>query len=224
MEGVLIVDKPKNVTSHDVVDLVRRTFNVRKVGHAGTLDPMATGILVLLVGRYTKDAASFMADEKEYVATMILGARSDTGDADGVVSVHGSLAGVTKEKIEEACAAFRGEISQIPPMFSAVKYKGRRLYHFARKGIQIKRSPRKVFIHALELIRYRSPEADIRVVCSKGTYIRQLCVDIGDRLGCGAYVSALRRVRCGRFKIDEAVSVDTLRELSPEGLMTILGR
>lgn len=217
-DGILIVDKPQGYTSHDIVDFVRKKFGFKKVGHAGTLDPMATGVLVILIGKYTKSARLFLSDDKEYDATLILGAVSDTGDAWGRIERLNSLEAVSKNQIKDAFSKFLGPIEQIPPSYSAVKFKGKKLYEFARKGIEIKAAPRKVLIHRLDISKINGLEVSFNVTCSKGTYIRQLCVDLGKTLGCGAYLSRLRRTRSGDFIINEA---NTLEELKNFDMQTL---
>lgn len=214
MDGILIVDKPQGMTSHDVVDIVRRRFNLKKAGHAGTLDPMATGVLVMLMGSYTKLSDKLMAGEKDYEGTLILGGSSDTGDAWGKISASGKTPGFTREEIEVAFSKFSGEIDQTPPMYSAVKVNGSRLYKLARKGITVAVAPRKVSIKDIVVTGVSMPEVSFKLTCSKGTYIRQLCVDIGNALGCGAYMSALRRTRSGDFKIGDAVTIDGLKTMN----------
>ncbi len=218
MDGILVVDKPQGLTSHDVVDFMRRRFKLKKAGHAGTLDPMATGVLVMLVGSLTKSSDSLMSDDKEYEATLVLGATSDTGDAWGKITSSPETINLTREKIEEAFKKFIGDIEQLPPMHSAVKFKGRKLYQFARKGIDVPRHPRKVSIKRLEILDIKFPSVSFKVVCSKGTYIRQLSADIGEALSCGAYLTSLRRTRSGRFSIDGALAMDELEKMGEEDL------
>ncbi len=210
--GIMLVNKPKGMTSHDVVDIARSRLGIRKIGHAGTLDPMATGLLILLIGRATKLSSRFMEFDKEYEATMTLGKKTNTGDAEGEVIAESSIEGITEDKIRSVVSRFVGEIEQVPPMVSALRYKGRRLYELARKGIEVERPPRKVKIYKLEITRIDLPEVDFIVSCSKGTYVRKLCEDIGDALGCGAYQSRLNRIRIGPFKVEDAVSVDEIDE------------
>ena len=217
-DGILIVDKPQGCTSHDIVDFVRKKFGFKKVGHAGTLDPMATGVLVILIGKYTKSARLFLSDDKEYDATLILGAASDTGDAWGRIEKLNSLEAVSENRIKNAFGKFLGPIEQVPPSYSAVKFKGKKLYEFARKGIEIKVAPREVLIHRLDISKIDGPEVSFNVTCSKGTYIRQLCIDLGKMLGCGAYLSRLRRTRSGDFIINEA---NTLEELKSFDMQTL---
>ncbi len=208
--GVLVVDKPSGLTSHDVVDKVRRAFGWKKVGHAGTLDPLATGVLILLVGKATRSQAQFLNSDKEYQGTMRLGVETDSHDADGEPTRRADPAEVEAAigdpaRIEAAFAAFRGEIRQLPPMVSAVKHKGKPLYKYERKGEEVPREERTVTIHRLEVLAVRPPdEVDLLCACTKGTYVRTLCHDIGRRLGCGAHLAALRRTRSGTFTATDA--------------------
>ncbi len=210
--GIILVNKPKGMTSHDVVDVARSRLGIRKIGHAGTLDPMATGLLILLIGRATKLSNRFVEFDKEYEATMTLGKKTTTGDAEGEVIAESPIDGIDETKIREVFSRFVGEIEQVPPMVSALRYRGKRLYELARKGIEVERPPRKVTIYKLEITRIELPEIDFVVACSKGTYIRKLCEDIGDALGCGAYQSRLHRTRIGPFKVEDAVSIDEINE------------
>ncbi len=211
LHGMILVDKPLEWTSFDVVNFVRARFNVPKVGHCGTLDPAATGLLVLVFGKFTRLSEKFSGENKTYEATVLLGTETDSQDSDGEVIATGDYSGVTREACAAALAGFEGEIMQIPPMVSAVKRDGKRLYELARQGIEIEREPRPVTIHRLEMTRFELPEFDITVDCSKGTYVRTLASDLGDRLGCGAMLKALRRTASGGFSIAEAVTVDPLK-------------
>ena len=218
MDGILAVDKPQGMTSHDIVAFIRKHFGFKKVGHAGTLDPIATGLLVILIGRYTRSSNLFINDDKEYVATLVLGARSDTGDAWGKVIPSGKEIIFTNDRIEGTFKRFLGEIYQTPPAYSAIKYKGRKLYELARKNISVEIKPRKIHIKELEIMKLALPEITFRVRCSKGTYVRQLCADIGDSLGCGGYMSGLRRTRSGKFSLDEALSMEELKKIEAVAL------
>ena len=215
--GILVVDKEKGMTSHDVVSIVRKRFSIKKVGHAGTLDPNATGVLVLLLGKATKLSSTYLSEDKEYKATMKLGERTDSGDSDGEV-ISTSEVKSSKEEIAQVLESFRGEILQVPPMVSAKKVKGQRLYKLARRGIEVEREPQKIFIKMLDLLDVEMPFVKISVACSKGTYIRQLADDIGEKLGCGAHLSDLRRTRSGSFSIEQAVPFDQLRGMNREEL------
>jgi len=212
LSGILIVDKQKGMTSHDVVDMVRKRFSVKKVGHAGTLDPNATGVLVLLVGKATKLSSSFLEEDKEYFATMKLGERTDSGDCDGSVISSGEVLS-SEGEIRDVIAEFLGEIEQVPPMFSAKKINGKKLYKLARKGKTIERKPNKITIKKIDEIRITLPFVKFNMVCSKGTYVRQLVDDIGESLGCGANLTELRRTRSGEFSVEGAVGIDDLLKM-----------
>lgn len=199
MSGVIVIDKPADWTSMDVCAKVRGLLGQRRVGHAGTLDPMATGILPVFVGRATRAVEYAAQGEKEYVAGLRLGVVTDTQDVTGRV-LETRPAEVDQIRLEEALAPFRGEILQIPPMYSAIKRNGQKLYELARRGQEVERAPRPVTISALEVLKQEGPtDFQVRVVCSKGTYVRTLCHDIGQVLGCGGTMYALRRTRVGRF-------------------------
>ena len=217
--GILLVDKPETWTSHDVVNCIRRRFKVAKVGHCGTLDPNATGLLVIVLGRATKLAGRLSGQDKVYSGTMCLGVETSTQDREGTVTATREVGPLTPERIEEEAAHFRGDIQQIPPMVSAVKKDGRPLYKLARKGIEIERDPRPVRISELTFTGYELPFVHFRVVCSKGTYVRTLCADLGTRLGCGAHLHALRRLASGRFSVDGAVTIDTIKTWEREHLL-----
>jgi tRNA pseudouridine55 synthase len=218
MDGILIVDKPQGMTSHDVVDFIRKKFDLKKVGHAGTLDPMATGVLVMLIGTYTKSASTFLADDKEYEAILTLGATSDTGDAWGRVEKSVNIEKISENEIRDVFNKFLGPIEQIPPSYSAVKFKGKKLYEYARKGIAVEVAPRKIVINILEISKISGTEVHFNVSCSKGTYVRQLCIDIGNTLGCGAHLTKLRRTRSGHFTIDKAITMEELKQLDAQAL------
>lgn len=222
MDGVLVVNKEAGMTSHDVVDLIRRRFNLKKVGHAGTLDPMATGVLVMLIGSYTKLSGQFMSEEKEYEGSLVLGASSDTDDAWGKITPSGKSADFTNDEITAAFKNFLGESEQAPPMYSSVKVKGKKLYELARKGLTVAVPPRKISIKDTEVTKISLPEVFFKVTCSKGTYVRSLCADIGRGLGCGAYMARLKRTRSGKFTIDKAVEIDALRSMNAADLANIL--
>ncbi|MDD3906334.1 MAG: tRNA pseudouridine(55) synthase TruB [Candidatus Omnitrophica bacterium] len=222
MDGVLIVNKAQGMTSHDVVDLVRRRFRIKKAGHAGTLDPMATGVLVLLIGAYTKLSGQLMSEEKEYEGSLILGASSETGDAWGKITPSGVSVDFSDDEIRAAFDNFLGEIEQFPPMYSSVKINGRKLYELARKGVSVQAPARKITIKNIEVTRIALPEVFFKLTCSKGTYVRQLSSDIGSHLGCGAYMASLNRTRSGKFVIDEAIRVEELRKMNDEELAGII--
>jgi tRNA pseudouridine55 synthase len=209
--GVLLIDKPAGKTSFAIVRAVRQIFSIKKVGHAGTLDPFATGLLVVCLGRpATRLISSLMEGEKEYLATVHLGMESTTLDPEGVLSPVKSPQGIEAGAIDEVLARFRGTIMQTPPSYSALKHKGKPLYHYARKGITVEKMPRQVRIHQLRwrdrraLLTGAEPTVELLVQCGKGTYIRSLAADIGRALGCGAYLSALRRTRSGFFNVEDS--------------------
>ena len=209
MNGIVIVDKPAGWTSQDVTARLRRVFNTRRIGHGGTLDPMATGVLPVFVGRATRGVEFFEHAEKSYEAVLRLGITTDTEDITGTV-LQCREANITRETLEAALEAFRGEILQVPPMYSALKVDGQKLCDLARKGREVERKPRPITIHELELLNLEGSLARLRVRCSKGTYIRTLCKDIGEALGCGGCMEALRRTSAGEYTIDEAVPLETL--------------
>lgn len=208
-EGFLLVDKPAGITSFSVVHALRKKLHVQRIGHAGTLDPFATGLLVMLIGRkYTRLADTFLNDDKEYIATLHLGKATDSYDSDGKVTASSDIV-PTRLQVEEAIQKFQGSIEQVPPMFSAKKIAGKRLYELAREGIEVERKPVRVTVKTT-LIRYEYPEIEIQVQASKGTYIRSIGHEIGVFLGSFAFLSALRRIRSGRFLIENSVALETL--------------
>ncbi|MBI3648580.1 MAG: tRNA pseudouridine(55) synthase TruB [Actinobacteria bacterium] len=213
-EGLLLVDKPKGVTSHDVVDVVRRALSTRKVGHAGTLDPMATGLLILGVGRATR-LLRFLGDlPKTYAGRALLGVETTTLDADGDV-VRRSPVEIGEVRVREAMAALVGDSTQRPPAYSAVKVGGRKLYEAARKGERLEAAPRPIRVDRFELTGFDPPDADFDVTCSGGTYVRVLAADVGAALGCGAHLTALRRTSIGPFDVREAVLPEDVRNPLP---------
>ena len=212
MDGILIVNKPSGITSHDVVDFVRRKFNVRRVGHTGTLDPMAQGVLVVLIGKATKLSSKFLQDDKEYIAKIFFGKKTDTQDTTGKVIKEKVVLDLDIESIKRAFNNFLGDIEQIPPMVSAIKYKGKKLYQLARAGKSVPRKPRPIKIKDMELIDFSLPEATFRVRCSKGTYIRALCEDIGSSLGIPSCMSGLVRIRSGDFLLKDAKDLHEITE------------
>ena len=204
MDGVLLVDKPAGITSYGVVDRIKKKFSLKKVGHGGSLDPLATGLLVLLVGKATKLASGFLSGDKEYEASVLLGRVTDSQDISGKIIRQTPGFQVTRVEVEAALRHFRGEIEQVPPMFSALKYRGKRLYELARRGLEVPRPPRKVKIKQLELREFKSPYFRIKVACSKGTYIRTLAHDLGEALGLGGCLAELRRTAAGPFRVEDA--------------------
>lgn len=211
MDGIVIVDKPQGWTSQDVTARLRRVFGTRRIGHGGTLDPMATGVLPVFVGRATRAVEFFEHAEKTYETVLRLGITTDTEDMTGTVLTEENVS-FTEEQLQETLAAFRGEILQVPPMYSALKVNGQKLCDLARKGKTVERQPRPITIHELTLVERGENTLRLRVRCSKGTYIRTLCQDIGEALGCGGCMEALRRVRAGEYGIEDAVPLEQLLE------------
>ena len=212
LDGVLPLDKPSGISSNAALQGARRLLAARRAGHTGTLDPMATGLLVLCFGEATKFSAALLDADKAYAARVRLGERTSTGDAEGEVLERRPVA-VTAASVETALARFRGAIEQVPPMHSALKHQGRPLYAYAREGQSIERAPRRVVVHELVLERLEGPDLDLLVRCSKGTYVRTLAEDLGEALGCGGHLTALRRRAVGPFGIDDAVTLDRLAAL-----------
>ena len=214
--GFLVVDKPAGCTSHDVVDQARGWLGIRRIGHLGTLDPQATGVLPLAIRGATKLVPFFQTCGKSYVGTIRLGAQTDTLDGEGEIVARFDGPLPTEDRVREAIKGFVGEIEQIPPMYSAVKRDGVPLHRLARQGEEVEREPKKVVIHALELLRFDSPELEVRVDCGPGTYVRSLAQDLGDALGCGAFLSALRRTRSEPFGVDQALTREVCQEAASE--------
>jgi tRNA pseudouridine55 synthase len=210
------------MTSHDVVAIARRQLKIKKIGHCGTLDPMATGLLMLVVGRATKIQDLLMAEDKEYVGTVTLGASTSTQDKEGEILEERPVPDLGREAIGAAFDKFTGDFEQIPPMVSAIKKDGVPLYKLARKGKEIKREPRPVYVNSYEITRVELPEIDFKVECSKGFYVRTYAHDIGAELGCGGHLSALRRTRSGKFTLDRAVPVSQLKVAASEDLQKSL--
>jgi tRNA pseudouridine55 synthase len=211
IDGVLLVDKSQAMTSHDVVAITRRSLNTKKVGHCGTLDPLATGLLIITIGRGTKIQDLLMSEDKEYVGTLKLGEETDSQDSDGQVTKSSPVPEFTREQIDAAFAKFHGDFYQTPPMVSAIKKDGVPLYKLARQGKVVEREPRFVHVYAHEILTIRPTEIDFRVVCSKGFYVRTYAHEIGAELGCGAHLKALRRTKSGRFSVEGAITVDELK-------------
>ncbi len=211
IDGVLLVDKAQGMTSHDVVAITRRSLGTKKVGHCGTLDPLATGLLIIVIGRGTKIQDLLMSEDKEYVGTMKLGVTTDSQDADGQVVETRPVPELPRDQIEKAFGKFQGDFYQMPPMVSAIKKDGVPLYKLARQGKTVEREPRFVHVYAHEINAVRLPEIDFRVVSSKGFYVRTYAFDIGNELGCGAHLTALRRTRSGKFTLENSVTVDELK-------------
>ena len=211
IDGVLLVDKSQAMTSHDVVAITRRSLNTKKVGHCGTLDPLATGLLIITIGRGTKIQDLLMSEDKEYIGTLKLGEETDSQDSDGQVTKSSPVPEFTREQIDAAFAKFHGDFYQTPPMVSAIKKDGVPLYKLARQGKVVEREPRFVHVYAHEIIAIRPTEIDFRVVCIKGFYVRTYAHEIGAELGCGAHLKALRRTKSGRFSVEGAITIDELK-------------
>lgn len=218
-DGVLLVDKAAGMTSHDVVALVRRRLQIKKVGHCGTLDPIATGLLLLTLGRGTKIQDLLMSEDKEYSGTMLLGKTTDTQDSAGVVIEERPVPSFDEATVRAAFDKFAGDFYQTPPMVSAIKQGGVPLYKLAREGKTVEREPRLVHVYRYAIDRLALPEIDFTVVCSKGFYVRTYAYDIGETLGCGAHLKNLRRVKSGRFSVEGAITVAELREKDPVDLL-----
>lgn len=208
MNGLLLVDKPVKLTSHDVVDRIRKASGLKRVGHTGTLDPGATGLLILCLGKATRLSEHLTGLDKTYEGIMRLGIVTDSYDLDGKVLEEHPVPDVSVESLQQICGKFTGEIEQVPPMVSAVKVGGERLYKLARKGEVVERKPRKVSVHEFSVLSYDAPDARVRVCCSSGTYVRGLCHDVGQQLGCGAILASLRRTCVGRHSVLDALPVE----------------
>jgi tRNA pseudouridine55 synthase len=216
VDGVLLVDKESGPTSHDVVDRIRRRFRFYKVGHGGTLDPQATGLLVILIGRGTKLSNRLIASDKRYEGTIRLGIATDTQDAQGKVLQERDAAGVTREQLTEAMGRFAGDVLQTPPMVSAVKVDGVPLYKLARRGETVERKPKLVHVYEFRLVDFASPRGRFMLRCTKGTYVRTLCADVGEALGCGAHLEQLRRTRSGDLRLEDAVPMAEVLRMNLE--------
>lgn len=211
MDGIIIVNKPSGITSYDVIRFLKRNYVIKdKIGHAGTLDPLAEGVLIVCMGRATKLSSAFMALEKEYIAKMLLGKKTDTDDIDGRVMQEKSV-DINESDIKTAVSEYIGSIKQLPPVISAIKHKGKPLYKLYRKGISVTPKVRTVVIKEIEILSMALPYIVFRVVCSKGTYIRALCRDIGDQLGCGGVQTELKRTRVGNFTIEHSLALEDIQ-------------
>ena len=213
MNGILVVDKPAGISSNDVVQRAKRLFGAQKVGHTGSLDPLATGVLPLCFGEATKFSQYLLDADKKYWAQVRLGITTETADADGEVIAQADTSGITESQVTAALETFVGEIEQIPSMYSALKHQGQPLYKLARQGIEVERAPRRISIYSAELLQFSEASIELRVHCSKGTYIRSLAEDLGAALGCGGHVSALRRLAAGPYEEAQATTLDELREV-----------
>jgi len=220
VDGVLVLDKPQGMSSSDAVQKAKRLFNAQKVGHTGALDPLATGVLPLCFGEATKFSQYLLDSDKRYWTRIRLGVATDSGDADGQVIETRPVEDVTPERVEQALQFFRGEIDQVPSMFSAIKHKGQPLYKLARQGIEVEREARRVQIYSNELVALHGDELELVIHCSKGTYIRTLAEELGEQLGCGAHVIALRRLSAGPYTLEDAVTFEALEHvLDVEGTL-----
>lgn len=219
MNGIILVDKPQDWTSHDVVAKLRGILRERRIGHSGTLDPLATGLLVVFVGRATRAVEFAEADSKEYVAGMRLGVSTDTQDVTGnIISEYGTLP--DRETVPAAVEHFIGDIEQIPPMYSAIKIGGKKLYELARRGESVERAPRRITVSSIDIIEQCGNDYVLKIACSKGTYVRTLCNDIGEFLGCGACMSSLRRTGAGAFSVDDAHSIEYIEAAAKDGRLS----
>jgi len=218
-DGVLLVDKAEGMTSHDVVALIRRKLQIKKVGHCGTLDPIATGLLLLTIGRGTKIQDLLMSEDKEYAGTLLLGVTTTTQDRQGEIVDQRPVPALDENQIRAAFEKFRGDFYQMPPMVSAKKHGGVPLYKLARQGKVVEREPRLVHVYRYSVDRIALPQIDFSVLCSKGFYVRTYVHDIGEQLGCGAHLKSLRRIKSGRFDVDPAITVDEIKTAPREEIV-----
>jgi tRNA pseudouridine55 synthase len=214
LDGAILIDKPAGPTSHDVVDAIRRKFGIKKVGHCGTLDPNATGLLIIVLGRGTKLSERLMGDDKVYEGTMKFGEATDSYDADGELTATLPVPPLTLEQLNEESATFIGDQMQVPPMVSAIKRGGVPLYKLARKGIEVEREPRLVHIYNFRFTEYTEPLGTFKLACTKGTYVRSVAHDLGTKLGCGAHLATLRRSVSGKFDVTDAWTLDAVMNMS----------
>jgi tRNA pseudouridine55 synthase len=214
LDGAILVDKPAGPTSHDVVDAIRRKFGIKKVGHCGTLDPNATGLLIVVLGRGTKLSERLMGDDKVYEGTIKFGEATDSYDCDGEITASLPVMPMTLDQLNEEAAKFIGDIMQVPPMVSAIKKNGVPLYKLARKGIEVEREARLIHVYNFRFTEYAEPFGKCRVACTKGTYIRSLAHDLGQKLGCGAHLTELRRSASGKFDVADALPLDAVLKLT----------
>jgi tRNA pseudouridine55 synthase len=214
LDGAILIDKPSGPTSHDVVDAIRRKFGIKKVGHCGTLDPAATGLLVIVLGRGTKLSEKLMGDDKVYEGTIKFGETTDSYDADGEITGSLPVMPMTLDELNEAAASFIGDIMQVPPMVSAIKRGGVPLYKLARKGVEVEREPRLIHIYNFRFTNYAEPVGTFKLACTKGTYVRSAAHDLGQKLGCGAHLATLRRSVSGKFDVADALPLDQVLNLS----------
>ena len=222
LEGVLLIDKPRGLTSHDVVDKVRRKLKMKRIGHAGTLDPMATGLLIILVGKATKLSQYLMSLDKTYEGRITLGESTNTYDGEGEVMAKRSVPSLTLEEVATVVSSYLGDQYQKPPMFSAVKINGQPLYKMARQGKEVERDPRFIRISRFDVARFDLPEVDFSLDCTKGTYVRSLANDIGEKIGCGGYLSGLRRIASDKFNLNDTITLERFLEATPEEISKAL--
>ncbi|MDI9400359.1 MAG: tRNA pseudouridine(55) synthase TruB [Limisphaerales bacterium] len=218
VDGLILIDKPTGCTSHDVVNVVRRRFRLRKVGHCGTLDPEASGLLLLVLGKATKLSDHLMGDDKTYEGTFKLGQTTDSYDADGEITQTSPVPPLLLADLNKQAATFEGDQMQIPPMVSAVKVKGVPLHKLARKGLEVERRPRLIYIYRYEILNYEAPFGDFILSCSKGVYVRSVVHDMGQAIGCGAHLTRLHRTVSGPFTVEKATPLEVVKELSKEEL------
>ena len=218
LDGAILIDKPAGPTSHDVVDALRRHFKIPKVGHCGTLDPAATGLLILVLGRGTKLSEKLMSDDKVYEGTIKFGETTNTYDADGDLAASLPVPPITLEQLNEMGEQFVGDLMQVPPMVSAIKKDGVPLYKLARKGIEVQREPRLIHIYKFLFSSYQEPVAHFSLDCTKGTYVRSLAHEMGEKIGCGAHLASLRRSRSGKFDVADATPLKEILKLTPREL------
>jgi tRNA pseudouridine55 synthase len=214
LDGAILIDKPAGPTSHDVVDVIRRKFGIKKVGHCGTLDPNATGLLIIVLGRGTKLSEKLMSDDKVYEGTIKFGEATDSYDVDGQIISTAPVPPLTLEQLNEAAAAFVGDQMQVPPMVSAIKKDGVPLYKLARKGIEVEREPRLIHIFSFRFTDYCEPTAQFKIACTKGTYVRSVAHELGQKFGCGAYLATLRRSAAGKFHVADATTLNEVLKLT----------
>jgi tRNA pseudouridine55 synthase len=218
LDGAIVIDKPAGPTSHDVVDAIRRRFGIKKVGHCGTLDPNATGLLVIVLGRGTKLSERLMSDDKVYEGAMKFGESTDSYDSDGELTGSLPIPPITVDALNELAASFVGDLMQIPPMVSAVKKQGVPLYKLARKGVEVEREPRLVHVYNFRFSAYEAPLGHFRLACTKGTYVRSIAHELGQKIGCGAHLKELRRLSSGKFEITQGMPLADVLKLSPSEL------
>jgi tRNA pseudouridine55 synthase len=218
LDGAILIDKPAGPTSHDVVDEIRREFGIKKVGHCGTLDPNATGLLIIVLGRGTKLSEKLMGDDKVYEGAIKFGATTDSYDADGEVKETKPVPALSLEQLNALASEFIGDQMQMPPMVSAIKKNGVPLYKLARKGVEVEREPRLIHIYNFRFTNYAEPLGDFRLACTKGTYVRSIAHDLGQKIGCGAHLSTLRRSASGKFDVADATPLDTVLRMSSSEL------